>query len=55
MSGTGGVVSAVHSKEDVERTMEAFEKTVLRLCELKLVHRIGGGRAMLVSALCIKN
>lgn len=43
MSGTGGVVSAAHSKEDVERTVEAFEKTVLRLCELKLVHRIGGG------------
>ena len=41
MSGTGGVVSAVHTPEDIAEACEAFERTVSALVDLKLVHTLG--------------
>ena len=42
MSGTGGVVSAVHTERDVVESAVAFEKTVCALYDLSLVNRVGG-------------
>ena len=40
MSGTGGVVSAVHQEGDIEEAAAAFEHTVLALLELGLARRM---------------
>jgi glutamate-1-semialdehyde 2,1-aminomutase len=40
MSGTGGVVSAVHEERDICVATAAFESTVMALLDLGLVHRL---------------
>ena len=37
MSSTGGLVSAVHTKEDLEQATAAFEHTVMALLDQKLI------------------
>jgi hypothetical protein len=40
LSGTGGIVSASHTEDDIEQATAAFQETVLALLREEQIHRL---------------